>query len=84
MTQVKTENNILKEDLKNAKEEIVEKKNVGDALSATCDELKTKLCESEKLRRYLHNQVQDLKVSIAGFLSNTVIHRSTFYGRVFT
>lgn len=36
-------------------------------LTANCEEMRAKLCDSEKFRRYLHNQVQDLKGNIRVF-----------------
>lgn len=60
----------MKESLDKANAEISERKVTGESLSTTCDELKTKLCESEKLRRVLHNTVQDLKVCV-GFCNRS-------------
>lgn len=59
----KFENSTLGEKLERTVAELSEETASRESFSITCNDLKKKLCESEKLRRQLHNTVQDLKVS---------------------
>ncbi|KAK6626563.1 hypothetical protein RUM44_009037 [Polyplax serrata] len=63
----KLENSTLEEKLQRTTNALKEKTENGESLAITCDELKKKLCENEKLRRKLHNNVQDLKGNIRVF-----------------
>lgn len=76
------EKNSLKDRLDAANADLMTRKANESSLAATCEELKRKLCESEKLRRYLHNTVQDLKVILCiVFGLRSVVNRrfSLFY-----
>ncbi|EEB11617.1 protein claret segregational, putative [Pediculus humanus corporis] len=63
----KLQNSLLEDKVNRISTELTEKTANGISLSETCDELKKKLCENEKLRRQLHNTVQDLKGNIRVF-----------------
>ena len=64
----KLQNSLLEDKVNRISTELTEKTANGISLSETCDELKKKLCENEKLRRQLHNTVQDLKVMLYKYI----------------
>lgn len=84
LTECRSEITTLGDNLLKANAETSEKKATVESLAARCDELKTKLCESEKLRRILHNTVQDLKVSSLASEEQIQLKFSVLFLLIFT